>query len=382
MKSRKFVALILSILLTLSAIGGFSVFGNDSGGIGFSAQPQPDGSLVVTVQNISTNAQGNWRLAIVGGVANWQINGVPANFTGHNRDYYAMHRSLEPGESYTLIITTCGEYPGWHYGVMTLWTTQGPQMYPFNGTILGSVDVSAETQEPEDPIDPTDPKDPCDPYDPECPKDPVDPKDPTDPQDPVDPTDPQNPTEPPSGNNNGNEGNNNGDGENGGDDGYFYEPHEPYEPYEPYEPQPPNQTTPNLNQPQQPDEQPIEPTEPEQVIAELPEEPAPPQEAPQNIIQLPPSESVGTDIILTQPVDTTEPIEAVFEEPEEEPTAELQEEPTPPQQSDLRPLTPQTTATTQNPQTQDDSPNLWVLAILGISTAISGFLTIKLKSRR
>ncbi|MCL2235382.1 MAG: hypothetical protein FWB98_02945 [Defluviitaleaceae bacterium] len=395
MKIRNFLAGALCILLILSAVG---VVADTSGGISFFASPQPDGSVVVTIQNASLNAGGNWRLAIVGDEANWLVNGVRANFTGHNRDYYQMGHSLSPGQSYTAIIRAEGLQPGWHNGVLTLWTTQGANMHPFNGTVLGTVSVSVEVkgQEPEvdlpyEPKPPHDPKDPKEPK-PEPPYKP-EPEPPYEPEEPYEPHEPEPPYEP--------------------------EPEPPYEPQQPEEPElpiipdnPVVQIPPTWQPEPEPDNAddgynseedeswayesytptPPQPSPPQQAVV-VPTEPPLPRVAPPAPVIFGSSPSPSLSPVASDLMGEDEPEEEYELEPEPDKAMEIREpegdeeleldrdlddyteqEPSQPIQS---PPAPQAVAPTQNPQTQDSVPNLWLLALTGIFAAVSAALTFR-----
>jgi len=138
----------LVTLLMVSAIifPYFTLSANEPLSIFFISETTIDGQLI-TIKNISSNRQGNWRLALMGESAEkFLINGQAADFE-RNGKYIQLPYSLPIGSEWSFMLTTSNLAAGKHAVELALWTTQGPPQHPFNGIILGKTTLFVAVEE-------------------------------------------------------------------------------------------------------------------------------------------------------------------------------------------------------------------------------------------
>ncbi|MCL2565769.1 MAG: hypothetical protein FWE24_08180 [Defluviitaleaceae bacterium] len=139
-----------ALCLLLCVLFGVQIQASIPEGIYFTIEQKDNGHLV-TITNIDSEHQGNWRIAITGENSTYfRINNQRADFIDHSSHYVSLPNNLAPGSNWSFLLTANGLDSGNYTVDLTLWTTQGRPQHPFNGTVLGSATLFVTVNEDKD----------------------------------------------------------------------------------------------------------------------------------------------------------------------------------------------------------------------------------------
>jgi len=138
----KYFTFLLTALLICTSAAPLSVF--------FISESVEGGQSII-IKNISADAQGDWRIALLGENAeHFRIDDQKVDFEHNSNHYVQLPCSIPVGGEWSFMLTAQGLDAGQHSVELALWTTQGQPMPPFNGTILGRKTLYFVVDEPKE----------------------------------------------------------------------------------------------------------------------------------------------------------------------------------------------------------------------------------------